>query len=119
MQSEIVVRQATPAQFERVGHLTYQLLSELYPDLGYGRDRCIKTARILLAGDECVWSFLATAPDGSDVGVLVLNECAAIYAGGRFGEISELYVAPGSRSKGAGALLIGAAVSFGRERGLA
>ena len=117
MEPQIVVRQATPAQYERVGHLTHKLLSELYPELGYERDRCIETAKVLLAGNEAVWAFLATASDGSDVGVLTLNECAAIYAGGRFGEISELYVAPGSRSQGAGALLIEAAVALGRERG--
>jgi len=31
---------------------------------------------------------------------MTLNECAAIYAGGKFGEISELYVCPEMRSKG-------------------
>jgi GNAT superfamily N-acetyltransferase len=117
MDRQIVVRQAEPAQFERVGRLTHELLTELYPELGYQRDRCIETARKLLAGSEGVWSFLATTPDGSDVGVVMLNECAAIYAGGRFGEISELYVASDFRSKGVGALLIEAAVALGRERG--
>ena len=46
-----------------------------------------------------------------------LIECAAIYAGGRFGEISEFYVVPDFRSKGVGALMIEVAVAFGHERG--
>jgi GNAT superfamily N-acetyltransferase len=117
MGPQIVVRQAEPAHFERVGRLTHKLLSELYPEIGYERDQCIETARKLLAGSEGVWSFLAIAPDEGDVGVVLLNECAAIYAGGRFGEISELYVAPGFRSRGVGALLIEAAIALGRERG--
>lgn len=46
----------------------------------------------------------------------MLNECAAIYVGGRFGEISELYVVPDARSENVGALLTDAAAAFGRER---
>ena len=53
--------------------------------------------------------------DPRDVGVVTLNECAAIYSGGRFGEISELYVVPDYRSKGVGAMLMEAAVALGRE----
>ena len=60
---------------------------------------------------------MATTTDDRDVGVVMLNECAAIYAGGRFGEISELYVVPDARSKKVGALLIEAAAAFGRTRG--
>jgi GNAT superfamily N-acetyltransferase len=117
VESEAVVRQATPAQAERVGSLVYELLSELYPELGYAREKCIAVAGKLLAGCESVWSFLATTRDDRDVGVIMLNECAAIYSGGPFGEISELYVVPEFRSKGVGAQLIEAAVTLGRERG--
>jgi GNAT superfamily N-acetyltransferase len=116
METQIVVRQVGADAFERVGQLTYELLAELYPDLGYKRNVCVDTARTLLAGDDGVWSFLATTRNGRDVGVVMLNECAAIYAGGRFGEISELYVVPESRSKKVGALLTEAVVAFGRKR---
>ena len=116
MGSQIVVQQAGPEDFERVGRLTYALLAELYPELGYERDGCVDSARTLLAGGDGVWSFLATTQDDRDVGVVVLNEHAAIYAGGRFGEISELYVVPDGRSKNVGALLTEAAAAFGRKR---
>ncbi len=117
MKSEVAVRQASSKEFERVGHLVYELLTELYPDTAHKRSVFVDTARTLLTGSGGVWSFLATTPDDRDVGVVTLNECAAIYAGGRFGEISEFYVVPGFRSKGVGALLVEAAVAFGRERG--
>jgi GNAT superfamily N-acetyltransferase len=116
VEAEIVVRQAGPEEFERVGQLIYELLAELYPELGYERDDFVNSARALLAGSNGVWSFLATTRDDRDVGVVTLNECAAIYAGGQFGEISELYVVPDGRSKNVGAQLIEAAAAFGRKR---
>jgi GNAT superfamily N-acetyltransferase len=116
VEAKIIVRQAGPDEFERVGRLTYELLAELYPELGYERDGCVDSARALLAGGDGVWSFLATTQDDRDVGVVMLNECAAIYAGGRFGEISELYVVPDGRSKNVGARLTEAAIAFGRNR---
>jgi len=116
LESELVVKLARPEDFERVGHLTYALLAELYPELGYERDACVDAARTLLTGSHGVWSFLATAQGDRDVGVVMLNECAAIYAGGRFGEISELYVVPDHRSQKVGARLTDAVVAFARER---
>jgi GNAT superfamily N-acetyltransferase len=117
MKPQIVVGQATSEEFDQVGHLVYALLTELYPDLPYERSAFIDAARTLLETGRDVWSFLARAPDGRAVGVVTLNECAAIYAGGHFGEISEFYVVPDFRSKGVGALLLEAAVEFGRQRG--
>jgi GNAT superfamily N-acetyltransferase len=117
MESEFLVVQADPTKFERVGNLVYELLAEIYPDGGYKRDAFVETAKALLVGSEGVWSFLATTLDDRDVGVITINQCAAISSGGRFGEISELYVVPDYRSKGVGALLIDATARFGRERG--
>lgn len=117
MGSEYRVVPAAPADAERVGRLTFDLLDELFPELGYQLDGCVEAAASLLADGTGVWAFVAIGPDEQDVGVVTLNECAAIYAGGRFGEISELYVAPDHRSSGVGAQLVAAAAGFGRERG--
>ncbi len=51
------------------------------------------------------------------MGVITLHECAAIYAGGVFGEISELYVTPAFRSQGVAAALLLEAQAEGVARG--
>ncbi len=62
-------------------------------------------------------AFLAREGGNEPVGVLTLAETFAIYAGGRYGVIDELYVAPEHRSSGIGRRLLDAAVTFGRARG--
>lgn len=58
------------------------------------------------------------AYDGEQaVAVLTLHACAAIYAGGEFGEISEFYVAPAYRSAGVGVRLLNAAKARARQLG--
>jgi len=52
-----------------------------------------------------IWVFIAKVSD-EFVGVITLHECAAVYANGIFGEISELYVLPEFRSEQAGEALI-------------
>ena len=117
MTPRIRVHQAGPDEAERVGQLAYDLLAELYPETEFERMLFTDAAATLLAGSGGVWAFLATTNDVRDVGLVTLNECAAIYAGGHFGEISELYVVPDYRSKSVGALLLEKSIAFGRERG--
>ena len=69
-----------------------------------------------LIEDRKVFAFLAI-DEGESIGVITLHECAAIYAGGLFGEISELYVMPKHRSQNVGQLLIGSAVEKAKELG--
>lgn len=54
---------------------------------------------------------------GELAGVLTLTEVRTLYAGGAFGVIPELYVAPGFRSHGIGAALLTAAREYGKARG--
>jgi GNAT superfamily N-acetyltransferase len=51
------------------------------------------------------------------VGVLMMTEGVAIFAGGAYGQITELYVVPEYRSHGVAANLVMYAVNFGRSRG--
>jgi GNAT superfamily N-acetyltransferase len=117
MAAGIEVHRADLTEAERVGQLAHDLLAELYPASEFERSFFTDAAKRLLGNGERVWAFLATANNARDVGLVTLNECAAIYSGGCFGEISELYVVPDYRSKNVGALLIETAVSFGRKRG--
>jgi hypothetical protein len=99
MNLEIKVVAANPADAEVVGELVYSLLLELFAEHShlFPLEKMQKAAAELLPPDSGVWSFLAM--NGNDVvGMINLNECSAIYAGGKFGEITELYVKPEFRS---------------------
>ncbi|WP_202882966.1 GNAT family N-acetyltransferase [Microvirga tunisiensis] len=70
----------------------------------------------LLALEDRIFGFLAS--DGTEpVGVMMVSESHAIYAGGAFGVITELYVSPSHRSSGVAQRLINAGATLGRERG--
>src|SRR6266571_388173 len=118
-EQKIVVRKAGSGDHEVVNALVLRLLTELYDPVewGYSRETLAPAVRKLLREGIGYWAFLAHVGNGTPVGVITLNECAAIYAFGHFGEISELYVVPEHRSGGVGAALVDAAIEFGRGRG--
>ncbi len=118
MADDIEIVEAQAGDAETVSRLVHALLVELFPEHSeaFDADRLRRTAETLLAEDAGVWGLIARTGNGQPVGVLMLNECASIYAGGRFGEISELYVAPAYRSTGAGARLVDAASEFAKSR---
>ena len=68
--------------------------------------------RRLLAPGGGAWGFLASDDDGRPLGALLLGECSAIYAGGAFGVVTELYVLPERRSEGVAPPLLAAARAF-------
>ncbi|MBO9452618.1 GNAT family N-acetyltransferase [Tropicibacter sp. R16_0] len=109
-----LVRVARPEEASKVAQLVASLLSELD---GQPVDPSLiaASAESVLALPT-VTAFLAFFRE-EPIGVLVLNECAAIYAGGAFGEISELYVNPEWRSSGVAKQLVLAAQTFAKERG--
>jgi GNAT superfamily N-acetyltransferase len=116
--ANVEIRLAHKADAESVAQLVFELFEELASpgDSGYEPQAVTRTARSLLNGGEPVWAFLAE-DDAHPVGILMLNECASIYAGGRFGEITELYVTPAFRALGVGKRLVQAAAEFARQRG--
>ena len=117
--NEIIVERARPDEYETVGMLVNTLLIELFPDDDAYREpgKHISAAKYLLESGDRVWALVAKTRSDEIVGILTLNECAAIYAGGNFGEISELYVDSSQRSSGVGAKLIDAAKQFGIHKG--
>jgi GNAT superfamily N-acetyltransferase len=111
----IVIRKASDSDVDVVAVLVHALLSELTPaGLTPPTVEAVRGATMqLLNKERGVWAFLAEDEHSATVGVLTLHECAAIYAGGRFGEISELFVKPAARSDGVGPALLKEAIRFG------
>jgi GNAT superfamily N-acetyltransferase len=101
---------AAPGDREEVLALVERLLGELEdrPEEFVGLDRA-RTLRELEGAGEGFAAFLARAPGRETVGVVTVVETFAIYAGGRYGVIDEMYVAPEYRSAGVGRRLIEAA----------
>ncbi|MGH1364634.1 MAG: GNAT family N-acetyltransferase [Calditrichia bacterium] len=64
-------------------------------------------------------AFLAQDVEGKSVGVITVVETFAIYAGGKYGIINEMYVAPEYRSQNIGQQLIDAVKNLAQERGWA
>jgi GNAT superfamily N-acetyltransferase len=111
------IERATRADLGEVLRLVELLLDELHEDDEFaGLDRRRTLDDLQREGDRFV-ALIARGEGGEAAGVLTLTETFAIYAGGRYGVIDELYVAPPRRSAGVGRLLLDAAAEIGRERG--
>jgi GNAT superfamily N-acetyltransferase len=61
-------------------------------------------------------ALLAKDASGTPIGVLTLSQSFALYAGGEYGVIDEMYVLPEHRGQGVGRALIEAAVTIARHR---
>ncbi|MEM7211184.1 MAG: GNAT family N-acetyltransferase [Pseudomonadota bacterium] len=95
------------------------MISGLLTELSGGRE--IDTSEVLSTSQQLLnhgrVERLIAYVDEEPAGVLTLNECAAVYAGGRFDEITELYFKPEYRCHGIAALLLSEARSFAQTRG--
>ncbi|MEM7116019.1 MAG: GNAT family N-acetyltransferase [Chloroflexota bacterium] len=117
MQATIKAEEASIEQVDTVASLVKALLIELEPE-AENELRQMDITQIAADLFQKGKLFAILAKDGQKpVGVLTLHECAAIYAGGLFGEISELYVLPDYRSKQVGQLLLDAAVEKAKQLG--
>jgi len=114
----MLIREISGKDAALAGEMIAALLQELTGGEVFDPVPLAETAADLLRGED-VTGFAAF--DGLEaefpIGLVMLNQCAAVYAGGRFGEVTELYVLPEYRSRGVAARLIGACVELGRARG--
>lgn len=120
-QNQFTIRRATLADAEAVASMVGELLSEIMEAIGFlAFDVAFEeTAERLLNFLETGRYVVFVAIDGYEepVGFIALYESCALYAGGVFGAIPELYVLPECRSLGVGRGLLDAAVQFGKSRG--
>ena len=116
MQS-ITVIEASTLHSSDVSELVQELLIELEPS-SKEEIKAMKLDSITqnLLENSKIFAFIARCNE-TNIGVVTLHECASIYAGGVFGEISELYVQPNFRSLKVGDLLINHAIVKGKELG--
>jgi GNAT superfamily N-acetyltransferase len=111
----ISTHSANATDAETVARFIHALLDELTGGKAPTPDVVRQSAETVLA-DAGGFAVIASADD-EPVGIMVLNECTAIYAGGKFGYISELYVRPDMRSKGIAPHLLEVASQESRARG--
>lgn len=101
-----------------VAIMVYELLRELNEGKTRQSDEEIHAVcRQLLEEDTRFAALLALDSNRRPVGAMTLTEAVALYAGGKFGIIMELYVTPGQRSTGVGERLVKQAIEMGKERG--
>ena len=114
----IRVRAARPAERRLVLDLVERLLAELGEE---GDETGLLPKQTLAASwgrrGPLVAAFLAFDASGRAIGVTTLSESWAAYAGGAYGIVNEMYVAPEHRSRRVGAALIAAVREHGRSRG--
>jgi GNAT superfamily N-acetyltransferase len=112
--TSISIKQVDIKHADIVAGFVYDLIDELAAGKSPSLGKISNDTEAVLKNDHVFGfiSFEGTSPTG----LIMLNECAAIYAGGVFGEISELYVAPKLRSRGIAGALIQEAIDFARSR---
>ena len=114
----ITTRQALLSDTSHIARLATQLFIEL--GLEYSEDKvCIESVKHVtttLMEQDKVICFLAEV-EGKVVAFITMHRCAAIYAGGDFGEISELYVAREYRGLKIGQALLTEAKEYAKLQG--
>jgi GNAT superfamily N-acetyltransferase len=112
------IEELGPPDAERVFDAVLALMADMEDEtleaVGARRAATIALWRERPAG---MCALAACGDDGEILGIATLTEAYALYACGRFGIVSELYVRPAERSSGVGAALLDAARAYGERRG--
>lgn len=99
--------------------IAIQLLKELYIELGEEEESVEfldKNLIVQMTASGITEIYLAKTDNQKVVGIMTLTENQAIYAGGKFGSLDEMYIKPEFRSKNIGAQFIERMKEIGAER---
>lgn len=118
--SEIQIYRATTIDSTIVSSLIGELLKDFNERSGSNFlidiTKIDETCKDLLTRDNYAAFIAIDQSIHKPVGVITISQATAIYNGGDFGVITELYVDRDIRSKGIGKLLIKNALDFGRNQ---
>jgi GNAT superfamily N-acetyltransferase len=120
MNNEITVRRARVEEAPEVAGMVGELLTEIMTATGipaFNFDPYEATRRLTDFLNEGKYFVFVAFEGESAVGFVTLYESYALYAGGAFGTIPELYVRPPYRSRHVGAQLLASVKAFGHARG--
>jgi GNAT superfamily N-acetyltransferase len=110
-----------PAGLEQIS-VVFDLVERLLQELNDGENEFTGIDRPRIKQDwakdpDQLCAFIAADENDQAVGVITLVESYAIYAGGNFGIINELYVSPKFRSQKVGKELLEAVKEYARKKG--
>lgn len=115
---EIKIKKATEKDLDIIVDLVAKLLLDFNDRSGskfiVNRDKLKGVTKKLITRTN-FGAFIAYDSKNIPIGLITLTEAFAIYNGGDFGVITELYVDGNSRSKGIGKLLLKSAFKFAEE----
>lgn len=111
---KVSIKQAGQNDSEIISSFVKKLLLELSPDKGDKINNCdyLSITEGLFKKGK-IFAFIAY-DDSSPIGIITMHECAAVYAQGVFGEISELYVTPRYRSQNIGTQLLYSSIELAK-----
>lgn len=110
------IRSITIEDSAIVSHLAGALLCELRGVPFTPNTVPEQTVKTLLGMQDRIFGYLLLE-NQAPIGLIMLSEQAALYAGGLYGVITELYIVPEKRSVGGAALLLKRAETLGQKRG--
>lgn len=99
--------------------LIIELLSELYLELGEEKESIkdlIPEFIETILKNQQTQIYLVYNHNNEPVGIVTLTETQAIYAGGKYGVIDEMYIRPGYRSNNLGSQLIQSIKQIAQEK---
>lgn len=121
MHTDFTIQQAITGDAPEIAVMVGELLGEIMAAIGtpaFHFSLAETTSRLTdFIHQEKYVVFIARDPGANPAGFIALSESHALYAGGAFGIIPELYVRPEWRSRQLGLRLVSRAKAFGASRG--